>query len=135
MTPEELRQMALQQQLARNLTNPATTDIVSGQALNDILADLRRRGADTAAADMPAAMEKLLQPEEPPQVQVAAVRALGTDAAARMLDGWARYTAPVRREEAPPRSRRFRLRSKCSSATACACSWSSVTRCLCSPPR
>jgi len=48
--------------------------------------------------DMPAAMEKLLKPQEPPQVQVAAVRALGTDAAARLLDGWARYTAPVRRE-------------------------------------
>jgi len=48
--------------------------------------------------DMPAAMEKLLTPKEPPQVQVAAVRALGTDAAAKLLDGWARYTAPVRRE-------------------------------------
>jgi len=48
--------------------------------------------------DMTAAMEKLLKPQEPPQVQVAAVRALGTDAAARLLDGWARYTAPVRRE-------------------------------------
>jgi putative membrane-bound dehydrogenase-like protein len=48
--------------------------------------------------EMAAAMEKLLQPKEPPQVQVAAVRALGTDAAARLLDGWARYTAPVRRE-------------------------------------
>jgi putative membrane-bound dehydrogenase-like protein len=48
--------------------------------------------------DMAVAMEKLLKPQEPPQVQVAAVRALGTDAAARMLDGWARYTAPVRRE-------------------------------------
>lgn len=49
-------------------------------------------------ADLPAAMEKLLTPQEPPQVQVAAVRALGTEAAARLLDGWARYTAPVRRE-------------------------------------
>jgi putative membrane-bound dehydrogenase-like protein len=49
-------------------------------------------------ADLPAAMEKLLTPKEPPQVQVAAVRALGTDAAAKLLDGWARYTAPVRRE-------------------------------------
>lgn len=48
--------------------------------------------------DTPAALEKLLKPQEPPQVQVAAVRALGTDAAARLLDGWARYTAPVRRE-------------------------------------
>jgi putative membrane-bound dehydrogenase-like protein len=48
--------------------------------------------------EMAAAMEKLLQPQEPPQVQVAAVRALGTDAVARLLDGWARYTAPVRRE-------------------------------------
>jgi putative membrane-bound dehydrogenase-like protein len=48
--------------------------------------------------EMPAALEKLLKPQEPPQVQVAAVRALGTDAAARLLDGWARYTAPVRRE-------------------------------------
>jgi putative membrane-bound dehydrogenase-like protein len=48
--------------------------------------------------EMAAAMEKLLQPKEPPQVQVAAVRALGTEAAARLLDGWARYTAPVRRE-------------------------------------
>src|SRR5262249_34145787 len=48
--------------------------------------------------EMAAAMEKLLQPTEPPQVQVAAVRALGTDAAARLLDGWSRYTAPVRRE-------------------------------------
>src|SRR5579862_7175616 len=48
--------------------------------------------------DMPAAMEKLLTPKESPQVQVAAVRALGTDAAAKLLDGWARYTAPVRRE-------------------------------------
>jgi putative membrane-bound dehydrogenase-like protein len=48
--------------------------------------------------DMAAAMEKLLTPKEPPQVQVAAVRALGTDAAAKLLDGWARYTAPVRRE-------------------------------------
>ncbi|MBI3854351.1 MAG: c-type cytochrome, partial [Planctomycetes bacterium] len=37
-------------------------------------------------------------PKEPPQVQVAAVRALGTDAAAKLLDGWLRYTAPVRRE-------------------------------------
>jgi putative heme-binding domain-containing protein len=48
--------------------------------------------------DMAASMEKLLKPQEPPQVQVAAVRSLGTDAAARMLDGWSRYTAPVRRE-------------------------------------
>src|SRR5262249_48779073 len=48
--------------------------------------------------DLPAAMEKLLKPQEPPQGQVAAVKALGTDAAARLLDGWARYTAPVRRE-------------------------------------
>jgi len=48
--------------------------------------------------DMTAALEKLLRPQESPQVQVAAVRALGTDAAARLLDGWARYTAPVRRE-------------------------------------
>jgi putative membrane-bound dehydrogenase-like protein len=47
---------------------------------------------------MGAAFEKLLNPKEPPQVQVAAVRSLGTDAAARLLDGWSRYTAPVRRE-------------------------------------
>jgi putative membrane-bound dehydrogenase-like protein len=47
---------------------------------------------------MAAAFEKLLNPLEPPQVQVAAVRSLGTDGAARLLDGWSRYTAPVRRE-------------------------------------
>ncbi|RPH50071.1 MAG: dehydrogenase, partial [Planctomycetota bacterium] len=44
------------------------------------------------------ALEKLLNPQEPPQVQVAAVKALGTDGAAKLLDGWSRYTAPVRRE-------------------------------------
>ena len=43
-------------------------------------------------------LEKLLNPQEPPQVQVAAVKALGTDGAAKLLDGWSRYTAPVRRE-------------------------------------
>ncbi len=48
--------------------------------------------------ELPPALEKLLSPKEAPQVQVAAVRALGTDAAARLLEGWARYTAPVRRE-------------------------------------
>jgi putative heme-binding domain-containing protein len=47
---------------------------------------------------LPAALEKLLNPRESPQVQVAAVKALGTDGAARLLDGWSRYTAPVRRE-------------------------------------
>jgi len=50
------------------------------------------------APGMAAAFEKLLNPMEPPQVQVAAVRSLGTDGAARLLDGWSRYTAPVRRE-------------------------------------
>ncbi|HVE39063.1 MAG TPA: PVC-type heme-binding CxxCH protein [Planctomycetota bacterium] len=50
------------------------------------------------APGMAAAFEKLLNPLEPPQVQVAAVRSLGTDGAARLLDGWSRYTAPVRRE-------------------------------------
>jgi putative membrane-bound dehydrogenase-like protein len=44
------------------------------------------------------ALEKLLNPKEPPQVQVASVKALGTDGAAKLLDGWSRYTAPVRRE-------------------------------------
>ncbi|HVR84443.1 MAG TPA: PVC-type heme-binding CxxCH protein [Planctomycetota bacterium] len=48
--------------------------------------------------EMAPAMEKLLSPKEAPQIQVAAVRALGTDAAAKLLDGWTRYTAPVRRE-------------------------------------
>ena len=43
-------------------------------------------------------LEKLLNPGEPADVQAAAVRALGGEAALRLLDGWARYTAPVRRE-------------------------------------
>lgn len=92
------------------LEKSGTTEVVSGwrNGLLETAVDANRDVADRVSAidllsllplpDMPAAMEKLLQPKEPPQVQVAAVRALGTDAAARMLDGWARYTAPVRRE-------------------------------------
>jgi putative heme-binding domain-containing protein len=45
-----------------------------------------------------APLEKLLQPREPVQVQVAAVKALGTDGAAALLDRWPSTTAPVRRE-------------------------------------
>jgi putative heme-binding domain-containing protein len=92
------------------LEKSGTTTIVGGwrNGLLETAVDPNRDVADRVSAidmlsllplpDMPAAMEKLLQPKEPPQVQVAAVRALGTEAAARMLDGWARYTAPVRRE-------------------------------------
>jgi putative membrane-bound dehydrogenase-like protein len=92
------------------LEKSGTTAIVGGwrSGLLETAVDPNRDVADRVSAidmlsllplpDMPAAMEKLLQPKEPPQVQVAAVRALGTEAAARMLDGWARYTAPVRRE-------------------------------------
>jgi putative membrane-bound dehydrogenase-like protein len=47
-------------------------------------------------------LEALLKPQEPQDVQVAAVRAVasltGETGAVRLLDGWARYTVPVRRE-------------------------------------
>ncbi len=51
---------------------------------------------------VPVRLEKLLRPQEPQDVQVAVVRALaswpGDPMGARLLDGWATYTAPVRRE-------------------------------------
>jgi putative membrane-bound dehydrogenase-like protein len=92
------------------LEKSGTTEIVGGwrASMLETAVDPAREVADRVSAidmlsllplpDMPAAMEKLLKPQEPPQVQVAAVRALGTDAAAKLLDGWSRYTAPVRRE-------------------------------------
>jgi putative membrane-bound dehydrogenase-like protein len=92
------------------LEKSGTTATVGGwrAGLLETSADAAREVPDRVSAidmlsllplpDMPASMEKLLKPQEPPQVQVAAVRALGTDAAARLLDGWSRYTAPVRRE-------------------------------------
>jgi len=49
-----------------------------------------------------AELEKLLRPQEPQEVQVAVVRALasapGDPVGTRILDGWARFTGPVRRE-------------------------------------
>jgi putative membrane-bound dehydrogenase-like protein len=49
-----------------------------------------------------AKLEGLLRPQEPQDVQVAAVRAIsalsGEAGAVRLLEGWARYTVPVRRE-------------------------------------
>jgi putative membrane-bound dehydrogenase-like protein len=92
------------------LTKSGTTEKIGEwkAGLLETAVDSGREVADRVSAmemlslmplpEMASAMEKLLQPKEPPQVQVAAVRALGTDAAARLLDGWARYTAPVRRE-------------------------------------
>jgi putative membrane-bound dehydrogenase-like protein len=43
-------------------------------------------------------LDALLRPTEPAEVQAAAVRALGDAAALGLLDGWAGYTPPVRRE-------------------------------------
>ncbi|HZE98768.1 MAG TPA: PVC-type heme-binding CxxCH protein [Planctomycetota bacterium] len=92
------------------LEKSGTAEIVGGwrTGLLETAVDPSRDVADRVSAiellsmlplpDLAAAMEKLLRPQEPPQVQVAAVRALGTDAAAKLLDGWSRYTAPVRRE-------------------------------------
>jgi putative membrane-bound dehydrogenase-like protein len=59
-----------------------------------------RTGAIGLLGQLPEAsrLETLLQPLEPAEVQAAAVRALGAEAALRLLDGWVRYTAPVRRE-------------------------------------
>jgi putative membrane-bound dehydrogenase-like protein len=49
-----------------------------------------------------ARLERLIRPQEPQEVQAAVVRALfaapGNPAAARLLDGWTRYTGAVRRE-------------------------------------
>jgi len=92
------------------LAKSGTTEKINGwkTGLLETAVDSGREVADRVSAmemlslmplpEMVQAMEKLLNPKEPPQVQVAAVRALGTDAAAKLLDGWSRYTAPVRRE-------------------------------------
>ncbi len=59
-----------------------------------------RVGAISLLAQLPGVskLDILLQPAEPAEVQAAAVRALGGEEALRLLDGWPRYTAPVRRE-------------------------------------
>jgi putative membrane-bound dehydrogenase-like protein len=76
-----------------------------GEALAATAFDRAKEPADRIGAigllgQLPEAakLEALLQPLEPADVQAAAVRALGGEAALRLLDGWARYTAPVRRE-------------------------------------
>jgi hypothetical protein len=48
-TPEEDRQRYQQQQLGRSLNQPPVTEIWSGKALNDILADLHKRGVPSDA--------------------------------------------------------------------------------------
>ena len=59
-----------------------------------------RLGAITLLAQLSGTskLDTLLSPLEPAEVQAAAVRALGGEEALRLLDGWPRYTAPVRRE-------------------------------------
>jgi hypothetical protein len=48
-TPEEERQRAMLQQLNRSRNNPPVTEIWSGKALNDLLADLRKGTKDVAS--------------------------------------------------------------------------------------
>lgn len=83
--------------------------------LSTLLARVRDRGAPAseragainllalaARKGDAAALEKLITPLEPSEVQVAAVRALaqwpGDPMGSRLVEGWVGYTAPVRRE-------------------------------------
>jgi len=110
-TPEDDRERYLKQQLARSRNNPPTTEILSGKALNDLLADIQKlagkEGASLRTFDVP------LDEENLKRVNVSPSDGRGNIG---LLKNEGKLTWPVALSGAEFKEQRERLNSLCQEA-------------------